>query len=457
MAKVKIAIIGGGSYAWMPTILNDLALSPELAGSTIVLEDVDPEPLKVTGPLARKIFRTQKADLKVRATTDEAAALDGADFVVLTISTGGLDAMAHDLEIPARYGVVQSVGDTVGPGGLARGLRNIPVIERLAAHVEKRCPDAWVLNYTNPMSTLTRTFYNTSSVRAVGLCHEVYGTMHWLSRLFGVDDWRSEIRSVIGGVNHFVWILQLTVRGEDGFALLREYIDDPAGFQRRMSRRTGRKLDVSHATHGMSGPQLNLALFDGFGYLPVGGGRHLGEFFHYFLTERTEFGKRFGFGVTTIQDRREGWLPRAQANCRQILRGTKKLPARRSAEAASKLICALAGEGSFTDVMNLPNRGQIDNLPREAVVETWATADGGGIQPHSVGPLPKPVLTLVHKHAVNQEMIVEAALRGDRKLALAALLADPMTADFDDAKAMLDEMLAANRRHLPRFFPRRRK
>ena len=173
--KLRIVLIGGGSYAWTPKIVTDLVLEPGLAGSTVVLNDINPEANEELAQYCRLVVDKAGADIKIETETDLAIAAKDADFVLLTISTGGLEAMTHDIEIPAKYGIMQPVGDTVGPGGISRALRNIPVVVDIVKTIESVAPRAWLLNYTNPMTTLTRACHLTSSVRTVGLCHELLG------------------------------------------------------------------------------------------------------------------------------------------------------------------------------------------------------------------------------------------------------------------------------------------
>jgi alpha-galactosidase len=457
--KLKIVLIGGGSYGWTPTIVRDLVLTPELEGSTIVLEDIAPETLKLTAPLARKIVAKSGRDFAIEATTSEAEALDGADHVILTISTGGFDTMEHDIGVPLRYGIFQSVGDTVGPGGISRALRNIPVVVDIGKHMEKRCPRAWMLNYTNPMSTLSRALTRETSIRTIGLCHELFGAMGWLTGLFGLKD-RRDFDVVAAGVNHCIWILKLTLRetGEDALALLKQYLRDPKGFVKsRRKRYKGKQAKERLAfaqTHG--GRNLaKTALFEAFGALPAAGDRHVGEFFPFFLTKEADAGKKWGIALTTVEERRTKWAPDAKRWCRKLLSGEAPIDLHRSAEAVSLIMNGLAGGEPYTDIMNLPNEGQISNLPLEACVETMAVADSAGAHPIAVGALPLGVLNQVMRHVLNQELTVEAALTGDRNLVLQAMLNDPLVRNLEDAKRITDELLEANKRWLPQFFRKR--
>src|ERR1700681_887335 len=189
MASTRICFIGGGSYNWMPKLLGDLALTKDLEGS-IVLQDVNPNALEDIQRYGNKVMASAGANFSIETTTDLDRGLDGAEFVVVTITTGGLETMGLDLDIPEKYGIYQSVGDTVGPGGLSRALRNVPVLVGIAQAMQRRCPNAWLLNLTNPMTVLTRVVGLTSRVKVVGLCHELFGVRGALIRMFGggVDD-----------------------------------------------------------------------------------------------------------------------------------------------------------------------------------------------------------------------------------------------------------------------------
>src|SRR4051812_6588180 len=216
---MRIVIVGGGSRQWGPKLCADILTTPSLADATIVLQDIDEDALPPIAALCERIGREVGAHATIEGTTDRRRALEGADFVAVTISTGGFTSMAHDLDIPARYGVRQSVGDTCGPGGINRSLRNIPVLLDIARDMEEQCPDAWLLNLTNPMTCLTRAINKETSIKAVGLCHEVV-IMSWIVAIaLGVP--ADETDFAISGVNHLPWITELTVRGEDGFTALR--------------------------------------------------------------------------------------------------------------------------------------------------------------------------------------------------------------------------------------------
>lgn len=442
MAKVKIAIIGGGSYGWTHKIVCDLCLQEDLEGH-IVLEDIDPEPLKLTQPLAKIIAGRAGGRFTVSATTDQAEALDGADFMILTISTGRLKTMWNDVEIPRKYGIHQPVGDTVGPGGLSRALRNIPVIVDIAKQMEQLCPNAWFFNYTNPMSTLTRAVYKYTSIRAVGLCHELFGVRNKLAQLFECGE--DELDLVAAGINHLIWLLRVNVRGQNGFDLLREAV-------KKKAELAAEDPHFAEQAAFIDGWKAKLALLDVFDALPSAGDRHVVEFFPYFLTERAHQAADYGVKMTLMEDRERGYA-RAAERLRKWISGEEDYPLKQSREAVSKLISALANHKKGTvDIVNLPNRGQIANLPMDAVVETMGLIGPYEATPLAVGPLPPPIQSICNTHVVNQELIVEAAMTGDRHLCLQALYNDPLIREFDYVQQMLEEMLEANRDYLPRFF-----
>jgi alpha-galactosidase/6-phospho-beta-glucosidase family protein len=430
MASTRICIVGAGSVNWTPTLLQDLVLTPGLSG-TIVLHDIAPEPLALMEQLARKIVDLADGVFTIEATTDQAAALHGADFVVVTISTGGLRAMQHDLEIPARYGVMQSVGDTVGPGGLARALRNIPVMVDLARAMERHCPDAWLLNLTNPMATTTRAIARETRIRVVGLCHETDNVRETLTRMFGVPD--AAIDYVVAGTNHLPWMTTLTIDGEDGFDLLRDYVAAGNPIPRKASH-------VGIKESFQDNWQVKLALFDIFGALPAAGDRHVAEFFPWFLTPETNYGADYGVLLTTVEQRvaigREG-----RGSVTGWLDGSRPLQLSHSREPVADIIAAISNGGTFRTVVNLPNQGQIANLPLDAVVETLGVLGPTGAHPLTSGPLPPGLLNTVYPHVVNQELIVEAALTGNHRLALQALVNDPLVRDPRSAQQMFEELI----------------
>jgi alpha-galactosidase len=443
MAEVKVVIIGGGSVSWAPAILTDLVLKPELEGSTAVLLDVDAEALELTLAFGQRLLAAAGRRWTVEATTDRRAALKDADYVILVVAVGGLEAVEHDLAIPLRYGVYQSVGDTVGPGGLARALRHIPVVYQIARDMEELCPRAWLINYTNPMTTLTRAVSKHTRVRVIGVCHELTGVLGRLRGLLDLGD--APIETRVAGINHFIWLLDWRADGRDGYELLRTYLREHTPDFPYRGELSGSPVSVFDDRL-----LLKWRLFETFGLLPAAGDRHLAEFFPYFLTDGTNRGADYGIELTNVEQRRTiaGWR---RDWARRVVAGEEPPLLMSSGEAAAEIVCALEGLGDGLFIVNLPNEGQVDNLPRGAVVETMGRISLDRAEGVESGGLPAAVLSLVLPHVMRQEMIVRAAMTGDRTLALQALVIDPLVHDFASAGPMLDELLLAHRAHLPQF------
>ena len=440
MAKTRICFIGGGSYQWTPKLLTDIALTPDLSG-TIVLHDIAPEPMAEMQRLGRKIVAAARADFAIETSDDLADALRDAEFVIVTITTGGLEAMRKDLDIPLGYGIYQSVGDTVGPGGWSRALRNVPVMVNIARTMEKVCPNAWMLNLTNPLTVLTRAVYKTTSIKAMGLCHELQGVRGGMMRMFGNQAEDYEMK--VAGINHLIWLLDLKINGRDGFEMVREYAA------------SGTPVPLRSTSGGHRAPfqdrwKVKQALLDTYGYLPAAGDRHVAEFFPYFLTEESGAGEDYGVLLTTVEHRYD-MLKASQAQVRALVESAEPPPLEHSPEESADIIAAMVNGRPFRAIVNVPNAGQIDNLPRAAIVETMAEVGATGVNPIGVGALPGGVLNTVHPHAVNQELLVDAALTGDRQLALQALLGDPLVKEYRAAPKLADDLLRAHSDLLPQF------
>lgn len=444
MQSPKIVLVGGGSVNWSPKLLNDLTLTPSLGNATYVIYDKDEQAAVRMARLGDKLVRDRGLNATFGYSMDEKEAFGGADFVLITISTGDLEAMEHDLTIPEDYRIYQTVGDTVGPGGWARGLRNIPVMAELARKIERYAPGASVLNYTNPMATLTRVFYRVSGLQTVGLCHGLFEVYEALKKTFDLES-EEEIKVRFSGTNHFFWILEMRIRGEDGYALLRDKLQ-------------GRKLAElwtdGNRNPGESSFRSNhwvcSELFEHFGYLPYIADRHTSEFLSGYLTGDARNLERYRLKRTTIAERRQ-YKSEGQMTLQRYLDGTDRLPDQRSRETAADIIDAKVSGREFIDVMNLPNAGQVRNLPNGSIVETLGVVNSLGFMPLTAGELPEPILQLVLPHVRNQDLIVEAALAGDTEQALYALYNDPLCAHltWSEIREMGMRLLEANQPYMP--------
>jgi alpha-galactosidase len=451
----RIVIIGGGSYQWVPKLLIDVVNTPSLAATELVLQDINPEPLEPIAEYVRYIAELKGIPLTVRTTTNQRAALEGAEYVVVTISTGGFDSMRHDLEVPEKYGIKQSVGDSVGPGGVMRALRNIPVLIGIARDMEDVCPEAWMLNITNPMTTLCRGVTRETSVKTVGLCHEVAGARWALSNLLGAEFLAIDYDIV--GVNHLPIITGLRTNGDDAFPQLRELLATPELLDQPIELPPELGEEAMKLAAGFSkrdllqSHQVKFALFERYGALPAAGDRHLVEFFPNFLTEESEWGKRWGVALTTIADReRDAGGHRARL---EKLRADTEVPTMPSGEMVAPLIDSFLRDKPRPLPLNLPNAGQLPDLPVEVVVEAMCVADASGMHGRGEPHAPTLLNEWLRRVISAQEATVEAAVSGSRKKAVDAMMLDPLAGriDFDRLEQMTDEMLAATKQWLPQF------
>lgn len=444
MQKIaKIVMVGGGSYNWSPRIICDMMREPALHRSEVCLLDPNLTAAQEVKLACEQMNRTLEAKFNFRTTSDEDEAFAGADFIIIAISTGGLDMMRHDLKIPEKYGIYQTVGDTVGPGGWSRTLRNVPVFVKMAEKIERLAPRAVVLNYTNPMGALTGVFSQFSSLRAVGLCHGVFSIFTLLKKMFEIDE--KDISLLYGGVNHFFWLTDFTIKGRPGYPLLAEKLADKT------------INDYLHANQkdeaGMVNHRSTLCdlFYRKYGFLTYTADRHTCEFVSGYLNNGEDNLKKYGLVRTSIDDRIKNFND-FRNNAAKLASGECH-PFAKSRETAVDIIKAFIENKPFIDVVNLPNIGQIDNLPRNAVVETMGQVDSRGFTPLAVGNVPDKIKPLVEIHCENQIATLQAAITGNKELALQALKNDPLCSHLSEDKiiAMGNELMAATSKWLPQF------
>ncbi|NLC67669.1 MAG: hypothetical protein GX754_02550 [Clostridiaceae bacterium] len=409
-----------------------------------VILDIDPEAWNKMMQLGRKLADERGAEADFYYTGSPRDAYTGADYVIITIFTSGLDAMGHDLKIPEDYGIYQTVGDTVGPGGWARGLRNMPVFAQMARDIDKYSDNAIALNYMNPMSVLTKDFCKVSGLRTVGLCHgifEVYRLLMDISNLKSED----EIKVCFGGINHFFRVVDMRIKGEDGYRLLSE----------KMNGRPFAELVTEVYVDGVgyhSDKWVTSELLEFYGYLPYVADRHISEFLPFYLTRDIQKLEKYKLKRTPVEDRRR-YKQLGMDKLNALLAGKEKLPDKRSREIAADIIDSFVNKKEIIDAVNLPNTGQVSNLPRGSIAETLGIVNSTGFNPVRVGDLPEQILNLVMPHVINQDMIVEAGLEGDLDKALWALYNDPLCSHLTlpEVKEMGIRLLKANKQYLPQF------
>ncbi len=451
---LKIAYIGGGSRGWAWTFMTDLSMDDSLGG-TIRLYDIDEQAAKNNEVIGNKLTAREdtigKWDYVTCPTIGEA--LTGCDFVVISILPGTFDEMASDVHLPERLGIYQSVGDTAGPGGMIRALRTIPMFVEIAEAIKKYAPDAWVINYTNPMSLCVKTLYHVyPQIKAFGCCHEVFGTQKVLKGIceetFGFHDIdRRDIHINVLGLNHFTWLDKASYKGIDLFPVYRDYIDShyEEGYSEPDKNWANSTFDCAH--------RVKFDLFRRYGLIAAAGDRHLAEFMpggEYLKDPETVAGWKFG--LTTVDWRKQD-LQNRLARSRRLVSGEEEIELKPSGEEGILLIKSLCGLTRTISNVNIPNWSlQIQNLPKDAIVETNAVFSHNSIQPIVAGEVPEDVKELIMPHVENHERILKAALTCDRSLVYDAFLADPLVkgrASEEDVKKLVDDMIANTMAYLP--------
>lgn len=456
--SANITIVGGGSYHWAPRLLCDFANTPSLADARIVLHDLDGERLALMEKLGGEIARKRGIALQTTAEPDRERAFADADFVITCLSVGGFDSMQHDIEIPSRFGIRQPVGDSVGPGGIMRALRSIPVILDIARDVEKVAPDAWLVNVTNPLTALCRSVTRETSVKTVGLCNEWVGGTFNLSLALGCR--MQDLDPVLAGVNHFPFATELRVNGEDGFAQLRALMDDPercaaepiwmdppADMHWTKASPSGHwsKLDV------IENNRVRFEILRRFGVFPGSGDHHSVEFMPGFVHPGNQYGEGWRVHHYGMEGHRADAL--ADVDHYESVRDASDVTTMPSGELVATLIDGIVTGKPRSIPVNLPNEGNVTNLPDRSVVEIIGVVDASGVHGRDHATVPGIMGEFLRRINVVQEWTVEAAITGDRALVLEAMMADPMGGQlaYDDVVAMTTEMIEATAEWLPQF------
>lgn len=451
--NLQIAYIGGGSRGWAWGFMTDLATDPEISG-TIRLYDIDKEAAERNRVIGQKISAHPNAvsrwSYEVSNTLQEA--LTGADFVVISILPGTFREMQSDVHLPERVGVWQPVGDTVGAGGFMRALRTIPMYVVIAEAIRDFAPDAWVINYTNPMSLCVRTLYEVfPAVRAFGCCHEVFGTQKLLCAMLkaeeGVSDVRrQDLRTTVTGINHFTWITAASWGTTDLMPLYARFAEKYAesGFEEGQDKNWMN-------SHFACAHRVKFDLFRRYGSIAAAGDRHLAEFVAPWYTKDPETIRSWMFNLTAVSWRVQD-LENRLARSDRLIRGEEEPALKTSGEEGHLLLKALLGLGDMVSNVNVPNRGQIPDLPLGAVVETNALFGRNRIEPLFAGPMPASIRPLVTRHVLNQENTLTAALNCDRKLGFTTFMNDPQLAAVSPAEGekLFNDMLENQKEYLPK-------
>jgi alpha-galactosidase len=423
----KIVFVGAGSVEFTKNLLGDILTFPELQQATISLYDIDPIRLDTAERMARWTAQTLGAAPTIEATDDRKRALDGADYVINMIQVGGHAATLLDFDIPRKYGLKQTIGDSHGIGGIFRALRTLPVMLDIARDMEKLCPGALFLNYTNPMSMLCWAVFQATSVPIVGLCHSVQNTTWQISQYAGIP--YEEVTYLGGGINHVAWILRFEYQGKDAYPRLREALD---------------------AKRIPDEDLVRAELFRRLGYYVTESSEHNAEYSAHFIPHPGEI-ERLHIPIDEYIRRSEEGLVEFDDTRAKLLRG-EPFEIERSAEYASLIIHSMETGQPRVIYGNVRNDGLITNLPQGCCVEVPCLVDKNGVQPTRLGALPPQLAGMSRMHVAVQELTVRAALEGKRDYVHQAAMLDPLAAatmPLDRIWAMVDELLAAHTHSLP--------
>jgi alpha-galactosidase len=435
----KIAFIGAGSLGFTRGLVRDILTFPLLEDATLALMDIDAERLDFAQRACQKIVDLGEYPATVEATMDRAEALDGADAVLCTILAGGVDVWRYDIEIPKKYGVDTNIGDTRGPSGVFRALRTIPVMLSIAKDMEKYCPDATLLNYTNPMAMLCRAMQRGSSIALTGLCHSVQGTAAMLARW--IDAPFDEITYTCAGINHLSWYLDFKWNGKDAYPLIRKAITENEDIYNEEIVRNEMYLHLDYYVTESSGHNSEYNWWF----------RKRPDLIEKYCTHGTGWNPGvYAYILKEYERRTDEW----RADAEEWLSRERPITLARGHEYAANIINALQGGDIYWFNGNVPNTSIITNLPQDVCVEVPVYVDKSGLHPVHVGALPPQCLALNHISVMVEEMAVEAALTGDPRLVFQSIAYDPLTASvlsLAEIKQMVGDMLEQNKDYLPQF------
>jgi len=430
---MKIVLMGAGSISFTPGLIRDFAKCRSLYGSTLALVDIDRAKLNVTSKLSKRLIEAAGADYRVETTTNRKRALRGADFVVVSIERDRFRTWKQDFEIPASFGIQQSLGENGGPGGLMHSLRNIPPIIDICRDMERICPEAQVINFSNPMTTICTAIHRYTNVKFVGLCHGLAGDgLPAVAKILGVKP--DELDVVAAGINHFNWILELRYKrtGKDAYPVLRK-----------------------KAPGNLPSDQLLVGeLYRTFGLWVTPSDSHVGEYLKFGTLRKSEWAPGVEPMVFNYKSVRAG-MRKAERSAQAFAEGKRDLKAlldQPTHEDAVPIVDALAHQRRRRFLaVNVPNRGYVSNLPDGAVVEVPGVTTRAGVRGVHVGELPTGIAALCQRQVAICELTAQAAVERSRSAALQALLLDPVLPDIETAEKLLDKLLTANARYLPRF------
>jgi alpha-galactosidase len=430
-APRKITFIGAGSTIFAKNLIGDILSFPELADSKICLHDIDENRLKTSELVARRIAQTLGAPSSIESTTDRSRALEGASYAINMIQVGGYrPCTVTDFEIPKRYGLRQTIADTLGIGGIMRAVRTIPVLIDMCQDMERLCPDALHLNYVNPMAMNCWALSQATKVQTIGLCHSVQHTAGELSHDIGVP--LEEINYVVAGINHVAFFLRFERNGQDLYPEIERVVSE-----RRVP----------------DGNRVRYDMFKRLGYFVTESSEHFAEYAPWYIKRgREDLIKRFNIPLDEYPRRCEFQMAEWENLRKELESSDKPVEIRRSVEYGSLIIHSLETGTPRVVYSNVVNSNLIENLPSGCCVEVPCVVDKNGIQPVRIGRIPSQLAALMQTNINVQALTVEAILKGDRNLIHHAAMLDPHTAaelDLDQISSLVDDLLTAHGEWIP--------
>ena len=431
--------------------MSDLVSAEDISGE-VALYDIDLEAAKANEIIGNKFNGAEgaKSTWNYKAVPTLKDALTGANFVVISIMPGTFDEMDSDVHAPEKYGIYQPVGDTTGPGGIVRSMRTVPMFEVIGEAIKNYSPDAWVINYTNPMTMCVRTLYRVfPEIKAFGCCHEVFGTQRYLTKavkeFLGEEATRDDIKVNPVSVNHFTWLTSAKYKNHDLFPIYKKMCDKygDEGY--------GEIVDDNWMNKAFSsGEMVKMDLFRRFGYIAAAGDRHLSEFCEgKWYLESPDRAHEMRFTLTTV-DFRKGELKKRLEKSAKLVSGEEEVKLANTGEEGVNQIRALLGLHDLVTNVNIPNRGQIPNLPIGAVVETNAVFRSDSLDPVFAGNIPESIYPLVSRICYQQEALNTAIANRDLDATFSVFANDPLvTCGINDAKKLFDEMVDNTKKYLP--------
>jgi len=435
----KITFIGAGSLGFTRELVRDILTFPLLQDATLALMDIDAERLDFSERAVERIIKMGNYPAKVTATLDRAEALSGADVVLCTILAGGTEVWRHDIEIPKKCGVDTNIGDTRGPSGIFRALRTIPVMLDIVKDMERHCPGAVLLNYTNPMAMLCRALQRSTFIPVTGLCHSVQGTAEMLAGWIGAP--MDEITYTCAGINHQAWYMEYKWKGQDAYPLIRQAVTERPEVYNEEIVRNEMFLHLDYYVTESSGHNSEYNWWF----------RKRPDLLEKYCTHGTGWNPgEYAFILKEYQQNEVTWKDEA----RQWFAEETPISLERGHEYAAHIINALKGGAMYKFNGNVPNMNLVTNLPQGACVEVPVLVDQSGFHPMPAGALPRQCAMLTNLSSSIEENAVEAALTGNPRLAFQAIAHDPLTAavlSLAEIKTMVNEMFRQNKPHLPQF------